>query len=297
MAEKGGSDSRSMSSMRALPELPRLNTDSKIVPPLPAAISTSSPKLSLSASTLPPWTPVGSLFGTSKLGSRPPRPISKDSPLNRPMTASTKRLSFSSWSSKRTIKYGTGKYAGVELVPQPSEEPEDPLVRCPLITKRYIYRRDRSADTPVQNWPTWKKHLNFVALLYMVALVGVMKTIYISVNSSLVLAYTTSYTAVGSLTGVPLMVSALTGLISLIVARLWGKRPVYLISLGFIFIGAMWNMCVASSYSQNMAARVFQGVGWGAFDALVLGSIQDTYFVSKIPPHSDAVAILTSLGT
>lgn len=38
----------------------------------------------------------------------------------------------SSWTSlastTRTIKYGRGKHSGVELVPQPSDDPEDPLV-------------------------------------------------------------------------------------------------------------------------------------------------------------------------
>ena len=46
-----------------------------------------------------------------------------------------------------------------------------------------------------------------------------------------------------------------------------------------MFIGAVWNTNVERSYGQCMAARVFQGLGWGAFDTLVLGSIQDTYFV------------------
>jgi len=55
-----------------------------------------------------------------------PRPLSKDD--QRPMTASTKRLSLTSWVSKRSIKYGAGRFARVELVPQPSDDPEDPLV-------------------------------------------------------------------------------------------------------------------------------------------------------------------------
>ncbi len=47
----------------------------------------------------------------------------------RPMTSSSRRLSFSSMStSRRPIKYGTGKYARVELVPQPSDDDDDPLV-------------------------------------------------------------------------------------------------------------------------------------------------------------------------
>jgi hypothetical protein len=61
-----------------------------------------------------------------------PRPIMRDIP--RPMTASTKRLSFSSLDSRRIVKYGTGKYRGIELSPQPSNDPEDPLVRRKLDT-------------------------------------------------------------------------------------------------------------------------------------------------------------------
>ena len=113
-----------------------------------------------------------------------------------------------------------------------------------------------------------------------VALVGVMKTVFISVNSSLAVNYSVSYTAVVALTGVPLIVSAFTGLVSLTAARIWGRRPVYLASMVSIFVGSMWNMRVVNSYAQCMAARVFQGLGWGSFDTLVLGSIHETFFVS-----------------
>lgn len=117
----------------------------------------------------------------------------------------------------------------------------------------------------------------------MTALVGVMKTIFISVNSVITMKNGKSYTTVVALTAVPLMVSALTGMASLILARIWGKRPVYLGSMVSIFIGVTWSIYVTDSYSQNMAARVFQGLGWGAFDTLVLGSLQDTFFVSGFP--------------
>jgi MFS family permease len=136
-----------------------------------------------------------------------------------------------------------------------------------------------SANDVLQNWPSWRKNLNFYALVYMSALVGVMKTIFISVNSVVSMTNGKSYTAVVALTAVPLMVSALTGMGSLVVGRIWGKRPVYLGSMVLIFIGVTWSMYVTDSYSQNMAARVFQGLGWGAFDTLVLGSLQDTFFV------------------
>ena len=122
--------------------------------------------------------------------------------------------------------------------------------------------------------------MNFGALLLMVAMIGAMKTIFVTVNSLLAEQFLVSYTATAALTGVPLILSAFTGFASLVGARIWGKRPFYLASLLLVFIGAVWNTNVNGSYAQCMAARVFQGLGWGAFDTLVLGSIHDTYFVS-----------------
>ncbi|KAI3332396.1 hypothetical protein HD806DRAFT_193715 [Xylariaceae sp. AK1471] len=190
-------------------------------------------------------------FGIST--AKPLRPLSKDE--SRPTTASTKRLSFTSIDPKRKLKYGTGKHAMVELSPQPSEDPNDPL-----------------------NWPLWKKNLNFVALLSMVAIVGAMKTALVSVNGVLAQQEGVAYTAAVALTAVPLMISALAGMASTILAKVWGKRPVYLVSTILVFIGSAWNINTRGKFAQNMAARIFQGLGWGAFDTLVLGSILDTFF-------------------
>lgn len=119
----------------------------------------------------------------------------------------------------------------------------------------------------------------------MVAMTGVMKTIFMTVNAQLAMSYEVSYTAVAALTGVPLILSAISGFACLVASRICGKRPLYLASLLLVFIGAVWDTNVASSYGQCMAARIFQGFGWGAFDTLVLGSIQDTYFVRSSHPH------------
>lgn len=101
-------------------------------------------------------------------------------------------------------------------------------------------------------------------------------------NSSLATLYDTSYASVAALTAAPLIVSAFSGLACVAAAKVVGKRPVYLVSAALLFVGSAWGTRVAGSFAQCMAARVFQGVGWGAFDALVLGSIYDTFFVSTL---------------
>ncbi|KAK7928247.1 MFS-type transporter [Apiospora marii] len=210
----------------------------------------------------------------SKSADRPPRPVSKDD--YRPMTASTKRLSLTSWVSKRSIKYGTGRFARVELIPQPSDDPEDPL-----------------------NWPMWRKNLNYLALVYMTALIGVLKTIFVSVNGPISIRNGVSYTAAVALTGVPLMVSALAGASGLVVAKLYGKRPVYLAATTLLWIGVVWGSQVVDSYGQNMASRVFQGMGWGVFESLVLGSLQDTFFEHELEPRiiiSNVISVATTWG-
>lgn len=84
--------------------------------------------------------------------SRPPRPVSKDPP--RLLTTSTKRLSLASIFSRRSIKYGTGKHAGVELVPQPSDDPDDPLVRDPVrgAPPFFVFSRHPSCRWSGETW-------------------------------------------------------------------------------------------------------------------------------------------------
>ncbi|KAK3312437.1 major facilitator superfamily domain-containing protein [Apodospora peruviana] len=259
---------------RPLPATPTAKTAPSR--PVTASSDAFSPKKPSPAARPPPLRPQAPLRMNPP--TRPGTAASQVSTIGGPKFAgSTKRLSWGSIaSSRRPIKYGQGKYRNVELVPQPSDDPDDPL-----------------------NWPMWKKELNFFSLLLMVAMTGVMKTIFISVNAQLTERFEVSYTAAAALTGAPLMISAFAGFLCLIASRICGKRPLYLVSLLAVFIGAVWNTNVATSYGQCMAARVFQGLGWGAFDALVLGSIQDTYFEHerglKVAIYS-IVAVSTTWG-
>ncbi|KAI0165933.1 hypothetical protein GGR57DRAFT_489375 [Xylariaceae sp. FL1272] len=182
------------------------------------------------------------------------RPVSNGP--SRPATASTKRTSFTSVDPKRNLKRGTGRYSTIVLCPQPSDDANDPL-----------------------NWPLWKKNLNLTALLLMVAIIGFMKTVFISAHGSLAAQLDTR---VVTLTAVPLMISALSGRASMIVAKLYGKRPVYLLAAIFVFFGSALDIHGGTDVARITSARVVQGMGWGAFDTLVLGSILDTFFARPL---------------
>lgn len=118
-----------------------------IQPPWTPAAETTGTDQSRESS-IPPWTPTAEEFtpeiavGMSIKAVRPPRPISKDLPrpssvLSRTstiMTASTKRLTFSRFEKKRPIKYGVWKDKEIELVPQPSDNSEDPLVSSAILS-------------------------------------------------------------------------------------------------------------------------------------------------------------------
>ena len=233
----------------------------------------------------------------------PPPPPPKDQGY-RPDTANTRRFSRSTtFSTRRTIKYATwGRFRGTELSPQPSDDADDPLVG-PLLTrkrkrmeKKHSEARKRAVlggsrqgegynltNGETQNWPQWKKELNLAALLFTTCLACATKTILIPVNAELAARYNIPYASATALTAAPLIVSAFAGLACVTAAKLFGKRPVYLVSAILLFVGTMWNMRTLDSFRECMAARVFQGLGWGAFDTLVLGSIYDTYFVSSSP--------------
>lgn len=105
-----------------------------------------------------------------------------------------------------------------------------------------------------------------------------MKTVFLTTNTIAAEHYNQPYVAIAALTGVPLMVSSITGIAACIVSRIWGRRPVYLLATAVLFIGSIWNSTAKDSFGSCMGARAVQGLGWGVFDTLVMTSIQDMYF-------------------
>lgn len=102
--------------------------------PLPPRPTTRPGQKSTDSPRLPPPTRRPPLRPQGPLSMNPPtRPGTAATQSSATSTVlrfpgSTKRLSWTSIASRRPTKFAQGKYGRVELVPQPTDDPEDPLV-------------------------------------------------------------------------------------------------------------------------------------------------------------------------
>lgn len=176
---------------------------------------------------------------------------------------------------RRVLKYGSGKHAGVELDPQPSDSADDPLVSQKSFKSHALIHLTR-----FQNWSRTKKELTFLSICLAGAVVGVFKTILVSVNGVLATQFSVSYMAAAALTGFPMIIAAFSGIGATVLSQMVGKRTIYLVSSILMLAAALWNMDIERNYGAFMAARVFQALGWGTFESLLTVSIKDVFFVS-----------------
>ena len=156
------------------------------------------------------------------------------------------------------LKHGTGKSSHIVLVPQPSEDPNDPL-----------------------NWPTFKK-------LTVMLIIGLGGCIYAStlgplLNAGLFVISTEFGVQIGDITvisGYQLLVAGASGPIASACSRKWGKRPVFLVSSLFGLIGSIVG-AATSNYNGLLAARIIQGGSTAAYESLIISMIGDLYFVHQ----------------
>jgi hypothetical protein len=95
----------------------------------PASVhSLRSALKALDLPSMPPSVPLPPLPTSPSSTKSRSATLTRGSP--RPTTSSTKKASLTSisWRPYKPIKYGSGKFSHVELVPQPSDDPQDPLV-------------------------------------------------------------------------------------------------------------------------------------------------------------------------
>ncbi|KAF5696227.1 hypothetical protein FGLOB1_13686 [Fusarium globosum] len=160
--------------------------------------------------------------------------------------------------TSRSLKHATGKNSHIVLVPQPSDDPNDPL-----------------------NWTLLKRNLVFGVIMLGTAFVGIVPGPIL--NAGIVQVATdlhVSFGKIAQLSGyLTLALGAASPLVSAL-ARKYGKRPLF---VGSSVIGVVGCLVaeIAPGYNQLLAGRVLQGLGSSAYESLCLSVISDLYFVHE----------------
>ncbi|EFZ00516.2 MFS transporter [Metarhizium robertsii] len=162
------------------------------------------------------------------------------------------------------------------LVPQPSDDPNDPL-----------------------NWPIWKRDLITFTLCFAAILATALGAILAS-NTLVISAYfsaTLSDTA--ALTGYYLLGAGCAAIFFVPSGRIWGKRHLFLIGIIFVIFSSAWGGATGnfppkardapfgqsrdqkSHYNSLAAARAFQGIGAAPFESLLNAAVGDLYCVHQ----------------
>nr|POE63550.1 protein hol1 [Quercus suber] len=147
---------------------------------------------------------------------------------------------------------------GIILVPQPSDDPNDPL-----------------------NWPLWRRDVVTTVLCLLSVIASTLSPLLAANTLTLTLYFSRSFTDIALLTGYHLLGVGIAGFFFVASARVWGKRHLYLLGTVIIIFSSIWGGASNHNYNSLMAARFFQGVGLAPFEALVNASIGDLYFVHE----------------
>ena len=109
---------------------------------------------------------------------------------------------------------------------------------------------------------------------------GIQDSLLSTVNGVLAQEFGLPIEKIENLSSYPLLVSGVTCAIASILARIVGKRPIYIASTSILLITCVWSALIEKDYGSFFAARLISGIGLGSYEALVLSSIGDMYFAS-----------------
>ncbi|KAM6515690.1 hypothetical protein FALCPG4_013906 [Fusarium falciforme] len=160
--------------------------------------------------------------------------------------------------SHEHLKRGSGKESHIVLVPQPADDPNDPL-----------------------NWSNSKKMAVFAIILLGTAFVCVIPAPML--NAGIVQVATDlnrSFSDIAKLNGYMLLAIGAVSPFASAFARKYGKRPVFVVSSVIGLAG-----CLVAEFSTNynmlVAGRLLQGFGASAYESLCTSVVTDIYFVHQ----------------
>lgn len=158
---------------------------------------------------------------------------------------------------RELLKHGRGRFKDVILVPQPSNSPNDPL-----------------------NWPQWKKEMILLIVGLSAAVVGaygpMLSPGFVQVSSDLGITVEILSQATAWL----ILTIGLSLFITNPLAKIIGRRPVYIIAICIMFATSVWGAAV-TDYSSFLASRIVAGIGMAPYEILVQCTIGDLYFVHE----------------
>ncbi|EIT72836.1 hypothetical protein AFCA_003062 [Aspergillus flavus] len=156
------------------------------------------------------------------------------------------------------LKYDRSGTVPILLVPQPSDDPNDPL-----------------------NWPLWKRDITLLALSFVAVLCATTSSLMAANTVTISLHFKKSFTSVALLTGYHLCGVGVAGILIVPTARVWGKRHLFLLGNVLMVISCGWAGGSANNYTSLVWARIFQGVALAPFEALVNACVGDLYYVHE----------------
>ncbi|KAI1907053.1 hypothetical protein LOZ53_002036 [Ophidiomyces ophidiicola] len=156
------------------------------------------------------------------------------------------------------LKYDRSGPVPIILVPQPSDDPNDPL-----------------------NWPLWRRDL-ILAILSIVSVICTTTSPLMAANTvTTAVEFSRTFTDIALLTGYHLCAVGIAGFLFVPTARIWGKRHLFLLGNVIIIFSSAWGGASGKNYKSLLAARIFQGIGLAPFEALVNAAVGDLYYVHE----------------
>ncbi|KAF1351174.1 synaptic vesicle transporter [Delphinella strobiligena] len=145
-------------------------------------------------------------------------------------------------------------------VPQPSDDPNDPL-----------------------NWPLWQRDV-ILSILCITAVIATTASPLLAADSvTLALNFGIKFEAAALLTAYHLAGVGVGSLICVPLARVWGKRHLFLLGSMLMVASSAWGGSTHRNhnYASLLWARVMQGVALAPFESLVNACVGDLYFVHE----------------
>ncbi|PYI09018.1 MFS transporter [Aspergillus sclerotiicarbonarius CBS 121057] len=156
------------------------------------------------------------------------------------------------------LKYDRSGSVPILLVPQPSDDPNDPL-----------------------NWPLRKRDATLLVLSFVAVLCATTSSLMAANTVTIALYYGKSFTSVALLTGYHLCGVGVAGILIVPTARVWGKRHLFLLGNALMVVSCAWAGASKHSYQSLLWARIFQGVALAPFEALLNACVGDLFYVHE----------------